>query len=124
MKITKKEVGYIVLTFFLCFGIYRNWENGASLIKTFWNALNPFLVGAGIAYIINLVMYPYETWFERFIKWPFLVRFKRGITMLLAYLTFILVIVWIFSIVIPDLISSLQLLLKVDTDAVSKSFRN
>ncbi|MFU2221713.1 AI-2E family transporter [Streptococcus pluranimalium] len=120
MKITKKEVGYIVLTFFLCFGIYRNWENGASLIKTFWNALNPFLVGAGIAYIINLVMYPYETWFERFIKWPFLVRFKRGITMLLAYLTFILVIVWIFSIVIPDLISSLQLLLKVDTDAVSK----
>ncbi|MEQ9763807.1 AI-2E family transporter [Streptococcus jiangjianxini] len=120
MKITKKEVGYIVLTFFLCFGIYQNWESGAGLIKTFWNALRPFLVGAGIAYIINIVMYVYENWFGKFIKIPFLLKMKRSISMILAYLTFILVVVWIFSIVLPDLISSLQMLLKIDTQAVSK----
>ncbi|MGV3009738.1 AI-2E family transporter [Streptococcus thoraltensis] len=120
MKITKKEVGYIVLTFFLCFGIYQNWESGAGLIKTFWNALKPFLVGAGIAYIVNIVMYVYETWFCKFIKTPFLLKIKRPISMILAYLTFILVVVWIFSIVLPDLISSLKMLLKIDTQAVSK----
>ena len=120
MTFTKKEMGYIVLTFFLCFAIYQNWESGAGLIQTFWNALKPFLVGAGIAYIVNIVMYIYESWFTRFVRVPFLLKLKRPIAMVLAYLTFTLVIVWIFSIVLPDLIASLQSLLKIDTQAVSK----
>lgn len=120
MRFTKKELCYIVLTFFLCFAIYQNWESGASLIQTLWDSLKPFLVGAGIAYIVNIVMYVYEGWFVKVVKVPFLLKLKRPIAMVLAYLTFIVVIVWIFSIVLPDLISSLQSLLKIDTHAVSK----
>lgn len=120
MRFTKKELCYIVLTFFLCFAIYQNWESGAGLIRTFWNALKPFLVGAGIAYIVNIVMYVYEGWFIKLVKIPFLLKLKRPIAMVLAYFTFIVVIVWIFSIVLPDLIASLQSLLKIDTHAVSK----
>lgn len=120
MRFTEKELCYIVLTFFLCFAIYQNWESGASLIQTFWDSLKPFLVGAGLAYIVNIVMYVYEGWFVKVVKVPFLLKLKRPIAMVLAYLTFIVVIVWIFSIVLPDLISSLQSLLKIDTHAVSK----
>ena len=37
----------------------------------------------------------------------------------LAYLTFILLISWLFSIVLPDLISSINSLLKIDTTGIA-----
>lgn len=117
---TKKEVGYIVLSFFICFAIYQNWEQGTGLLQTVWNALKPFLLGAGIAYIVNIVMQAYEKWLCQLIKGSFWLKIKRPIAMILAYLTFILVIVWIFAMVLPDLISSLQLLLRIDTQAISR----
>ncbi|MGV3050388.1 AI-2E family transporter [Streptococcus hyovaginalis] len=120
MKIRKKELGYIILTFFLCFTIYQNWDKGSHIIATLWASLKPFLYGAGIAYVINIVMYAYEKWLVILLPFKPIVKLKRPIAMVLSYLTFMVIIVWIFSIVIPDLIASLQLLLRIDTQAISK----
>lgn len=48
-----------------------------------------------------------------------LLKAKRAISMILAYLTFILLISWLFSIVLPDLISSINSLLKIDTTGIA-----
>lgn len=114
MKFDKKTIYYIVLTFTICLLIQSNWGHGASFVKTIVKTTQPFIMGAGIAYVVNIVMSTYEGLFERFVKVPKLLAMKRGLSLLMAYLTFIFVVFMIFAIVLPDLIASLQSLLKVD----------
>lgn len=119
MKFEKKQVYYVVLAFVLCYAIQAYWSNGASIVGTIYKASFPFLIGAGITYIVNIVMSLYEMLYTRVIKNRILLKAKRAISMILAYLTFILLISWLFSIVLPDLISSINSLLKIDTTGVA-----
>lgn len=119
MKFEKKQVYYVVLAFVLCYAIQAYWSNGASIVGTIYKASFPFLIGAGIAYIVNIVMSLYEMLYTRVIKNRVLLKAKRAISMILAYLTFILLISWLFSIVLPDLISSINSLLKIDTTGIA-----
>lgn len=121
MKFEKKQVFYVVLAFILCYAIQANWENGTSIVTTIYKTSLPFLYGAALAYIINIVMSAYEKAYGYVFKRSSLVlKAKRGICMLLAYLTFIALIIWIISIVIPDLIASISTLTKFDTTAIKK----
>lgn len=68
MKFEKKQVYYVVLAFVLCYAIQAYWSNGASIVGTIYKASFPFLIGAGIAYIVNIVMSLYEMLYTRVIK--------------------------------------------------------
>lgn len=119
MKFEKRHIYYIIIAFVVCFAVQAYWNTGAQLVMTFYKASLPFLMGAAIAYIVNIVMSAYEGLYVRLIKKDKLLAFKQTISLILAYLTFIAVIIWIFSIVLPDLISSLSNLTKIDTSAIS-----
>ena len=56
MKLEKKHVYYIVIAFAICYAIQAYWSAGASIISTIFKASQPFMIGAGIAYIVNIVM--------------------------------------------------------------------
>ncbi|MGF0069971.1 AI-2E family transporter [Streptococcus orisratti] len=120
MKFEKKQVYYVVIAFTLCFAIQAYWSSGAQLLNTFYSASFPFLMGAGLAYIINIVMSAYEKLYVRLFKNTWLIKLKRSISMILAYLTFTVIIIWIFSIVLPDLIKSLSSLMTIDTKQITK----
>ena len=121
MKFEKKQVYSLVLAFIICFAIISYWNAGASLISTIYKAGFPFLMGAGLAYIVNIVMSSYESLYTRlFGQFKIVMAFKRAVSMLLAYATFIGLIIWLFSIVIPDLISSISRLLTIDASAITK----
>lgn len=120
MKFEKKQVYYVVIAFMLCFAIQAYWSSGAQLLNTFYSASFPFLMGAGLAYIINIVMSAYEKLYVRLFKNTWLIKLKRSISMILAYLTFTVIIIWIFSIVLPDLIKSLSSLMTIDTKQITK----
>ena len=119
MKFEKKQVYYVVFAFIICYAIQAYWHSGAALVYTIYQASIPFMIGAGIAYIVNIVMSAYESLYDRFLTHPILQKIKRSITMILAYLTFIFVIFWLFSIVLPDLIVSINSLLRIDTSGFS-----
>ncbi|WP_300124856.1 AI-2E family transporter [uncultured Streptococcus sp.] len=119
MKFEKKQVYYVVFAFIICYAIQAYWHSGAALVYTIYQASIPFMIGAGIAYIVNIVMSAYESLYDRFLTHPILQKIKRSITMILAYLTFIFVIFWLFSIVLPDLIVSINSLLQIDTSGFS-----
>lgn len=120
MKFEKKQVYYVIIAFTLCFAIQAYWSSGAQLLNTFYTASFPFLMGAGLAYIINIVMSAYEKLYVRLFKNTWLIKLKRSISMILAYLTFTVIIIWIFSIVLPDLIKSLSSLMTIDTKQITK----
>lgn len=119
MKFEKKQVYYVVFAFIICYAIQAYWHSGAALVYTIYQASIPFMIGAGIAYIVNIVMSAYESLYDRFLTHPILQKIKRSITMILAYLTFVFVIFWLFSIVLPDLIVSINSLLRIDTSGFS-----
>ena len=108
MKIKKSYVAYPVLVFVICYAILANWSAGAKILNTFLSALSPFLTGAAIGYIVNIVMSAYERLYDKLIKSQSLLKAKRPLTMVLAYATFVLVVVLIFTIVLPELIASLK----------------
>lgn len=114
MKIKKSYIAYPVLVFVICYAIVANWSAGANLLNTFVAALSPFLTGAAIGYIVNIVMSAYEKLYDKFITSQRLLKAKRPLTMILAYATFVLVVTLIFTIVLPDLIASLKSLLSIN----------
>lgn len=119
MKFTKQHFYFIVALFVTCFAIQYFWNSGANLLNTVLRAVYPFLQGAAIAYIVNIVMSAYEKAYVFFIKPKNLQVFKRPISLILAYLTFIMLIIWLFSIVLPDLIASISSLLSFDTSSIT-----
>ncbi|MEY8700066.1 AI-2E family transporter [Streptococcus ferus] len=120
MKLNKQYIIYPVLIFALCLAIQKNWSAASQLVSTVLTASKPFLMGAALAYIINIVMGAYETLYTKLVKIPQLLKIKRPLSMILAYATFGAVLVLIFNIVLPDLIASLKSLLSINPNDIKK----
>ena len=56
MKVTKNLFIWLAVLFFSCFLIYTYWETVVSICNTIYIASQPFLVGAGIALVVNILM--------------------------------------------------------------------
>lgn len=123
MTFNRKTMFSIITTFVVCLLIYFNWDKGAGLVNTIWQAAHPFFMGAGIAFVVNIVMTAYEGLFQKLMPNNKLKNLAGGLSLLLAYLTFIVVVTMLFAIVLPSLIGSLTSLLKVDPAAI-KTFIN
>lgn len=113
MPFNKSLVRTIVLSFLACFLIWTYWEGAANVVTTALAAAQPFLLGAGIAYIVNIVMTGYEKLWETLLPNRGS-KLKRPVALLLSYLSFFLLVFIIFSVVLPDLIDSLRTLLSID----------
>ncbi|MGT2924225.1 AI-2E family transporter [Streptococcus caviae] len=124
MKIKKSYIAYPVFVFLICYALVANWSAGAKLLNTLLGALSPFLTGAAIGYIVNIVMSAYEKLYDKLIKPPRLQKAKRPLSMILAYATFVLVVTLIFTIVLPDLIASIQALLAIDPKDVQELIKD
>lgn len=102
-----------LLSFLACFLIWTYWGVASKLVMTAMGALKPFMIGAGIAYIVNIVMTAYEAlWGKLFGKAG--AAYQRPVSLVLSYLSFFALVFFIFSIVLPDLIESLRTLLTFD----------
>lgn len=88
MKFEKKQVIYLIIAFIACYAIQANWQAGTDIIDSVYKTSLPFLYGAALAYIVNIVMGAYENLLSHFFKPEHHFQLKRGISMVLAYLTF------------------------------------
>lgn len=121
MKIKRKQVYAIIFVFTICYGIKANWEAGTTLLQTLQQAISPFIAGAALAFIVNIIMSAYERIYSYLCRSTFLLKLKRPICMFLAFLTLLLLLLWLFSIVLPSLISSLSSLMTVDKVAINNA---
>lgn len=122
MPFDKKQLTYIVLTFVLCYAIFSYWATGLDFLTTVYAASQPFIIGACLAYIVNIVMTVYEKMLGYVITKDQYKGIKRLLAMLMSYSTFVVAIIWIFSIVLPDLIASINSLLNIDTSVFREWF--
>ena len=106
MNISKTSCIRILLTVLIAFVCIRYWSAAEAAVRIAVSAASPLLVGAVIAYIVNILMNFYEG------KLSVSPKLRRPVCMLLAFLTLALVVVLLFSMIIPELINCLQLILE------------
>ena len=119
MKFTKNQFIWLAVLFFSCFLIYTYWETVVSICNTIYVASQPFLVGAGIAFVVNILMSFYEKLLVKFIPFGFIAKIKRPIALLSALATIGLVFTWVVFTVLPDLIDSINTLISQDRSAIN-----
>ncbi|MFS1663676.1 AI-2E family transporter [Streptococcus sp. zg-JUN1979] len=120
MRFGKKQFYYAVSFFALCIAILNYWSFASDVLWTIFRASQPFLIGAAVAYIVNIVMSFYELGYERVFTHNVMDKLKRPVCMILAYATFVVAITWLFSIILPDLIASISSLLTVGPSNINK----
>ena len=106
MNISKTSCVRIVLTILAAFLYIRYWSAVEASVQIIIAAASPLIIGAVIAYILNILMNFYER------KLSIKEKLRRPLCMLLAFLTLALVVVLLFSMIIPELINCLQLILE------------
>ncbi|MGT2928857.1 AI-2E family transporter [Streptococcus dentasini] len=118
MKLTKRHFGYLFLVIALIYATVTYWSVGQDILLTCYRASLPFLTGAGLAYIINIVLSGYEK--LMYLAFGRDIPGKRAISLVLSYMTFAVAIFLIFYIVLPDLLTSLRSLSNIDIKGIGK----
>ena len=119
MKFTKNQFIWLVVLFFSCFLIYTYWETVVSICNKIFVASQPFLFGAGIAFVVNILMSFYEKILIKFIPFGFITKIKRPVSLLFAFATIGLIFTWVVFTVLPDLIDSINTLISQDRSAIN-----
>ena len=97
-----------VSIFLLYLGIHY-WPNAVQLGSLFLGAATPLLIGAVIAYLINILMSFYEQRCFRNTQNGKLIPFRRPLCMIAAFATLISVVVLVFWLILPQFVECIQL---------------
>lgn len=108
MKLTWKNcfmVGFSILLLYL--GI-TYWPNAANLLSLALSAATPLIIGCVIAYLLNILMSAYEKHYFPKSKNGILIKSRRSVCMLAAFITLIALVVLIVCLIVPQLVSCVQ----------------
>ena len=117
MKITKvifslkKWIILIIITA-LSFWTVNNLEIISSFLNKLFNVFFPFILGGVIAYILNIPMTKIEKSLRKIIKKDNKEVLIRTLAIILSLLLFVLVIICIAFLLIPELIDNIEMLIK------------
>ena len=103
MKLTWKEYLAGALSIFGLYLAIHYWGTVAGVIKGLISASMPLILGCAIAYLVNIVMSAYERRFFPSSPKTAVIKMRRPVCMLLAFLTLIAIVVLIFGLVLPQL---------------------
>lgn len=104
----------------LLYLLVHYWPAIAKLLHSIFSATIPLLIGCVLAYIVNLLLRQYEHGYNKLFSSPRAAKFRRPVGILLAYLSIIVIIALVLSIVVPQLISCIKLLLANHSRVINK----
>lgn len=111
MKVTWKSCFKICCSVFLLYICITYWKNVAGFIGTTIGAAMPLIVGCIIAYIINILMTAYENHYFIKSENPKLIKTRRPVCMLAAFITLIIIVLLLLKLVVPQLIACGEMLI-------------
>lgn len=109
------KVGVSIFVLYLC--IYY-WGAVQNLLKLLVGAALPLLIGCGVAFITNILMSFYEKHYFPKTKKKFLISSRRPVCILMAFLTVLLIVVLVVSLIVPQLVSCVKLIVSELPDAI------
>lgn len=118
MKLDWKICIRIAVCLFGLFLAVTYWGKVAGFIGMVIGAASPLIIGAVIAYIVNILMSFYEKRLFAKVKNQKLIKAKRPFCMLLAFITLIAVMGLIIGLVLPQFVSAIMIVVDYIPDAV------
>lgn len=104
---------YIGLVTLIVLGVW-NWNSLMGLVGSIYKTLGPIINGAIFAYILNLLMVRYEGLLTKVQgQVPGVKSIKRPVSMFLSLLTFVLAVIMILVLVLPQLSTAISRFIEV-----------
>ena len=111
MNFDVKKVLKICGCIFLLFLCIFYWQPFTVFLGVALSAASPLVLGGVVAFIVNILMSKYEKWFFAKTKKKIVLKIRRPICMILAFLTAIVVLAVIIYLVVPQLISCINVII-------------
>lgn len=102
--------------------IWALWNYSASLhlLDGLYHMLLPFIIGACMAFIVNVLMKKLEVYWRRYLKHSVVSRFERPVCLLLSLVLIIGFLAFFVLTIVPELHASMKLLVKMLPPALAK----
>lgn len=110
MKVDWKTCGRIGVSIFLLFLCMHYWNAAAGIFLMMLKAASPLVTGCVIAYIVNILMSFYESHYFPGKITGNAAKSRRPVCMAAAFLTLFAVVALLIKMVVPELLSCIQLL--------------
>lgn len=111
MKLDYKKILSIFSGIFLLYLCIHYWDGFVGFLKSVISAASPLVLGCVIAFIVNILMSRYESWFFPKKQSGFFAKIRRPLCMVFAFLTAILVIALVVWLIVPQLVSCIQVMI-------------
>ncbi len=118
MKIEWKtcfKVGISIFVLYLCI---HYWSAVQNLIGLLIGSALPLIIGCAIAFVTNILMCFYEKHYFPRAKKKFLISSRRPVCITAAFLTVLLIVVLVVSLIVPQLVSCVKLIAAELPDAI------
>lgn len=118
MKIEWKTCLRVGVSIFLLYLCINYWSVVAGFLSAAVGAASPLIVGGVIAYLVNILMRLYERHYFPKAKKKWLIKSRRPVCMTFAFVTLVAVVALVVWLVVPQLISCVQLIISEVPDAI------
>lgn len=109
-NITQKSIVKIIILIGFVLLIILNFNGVINIIKNIYGVIFPLLLGAGIAYVLNLPVSLYEKIYFPRSKNKIIIGTRRAVSILLSLLTICLILLFFVLILIPQINQFIDLL--------------
>ncbi len=106
MKLKFKDLLKIAGVVFLLYLAVNHWKDVLRITLAVVGAASPLIIGCVIAYLVNIVMSAYEKRYFPNAKHVLLVKSRRPVCMLLAFVSLLAVVALVIWLVVPQLVSA------------------
>ncbi len=109
MKEKKELIQYTAVCLLLLYLLCHYWDAAVGWLIFLLGVARPLIVGGAVAYILNLIL----SFYERTVlpKWRVRPAVKRAASIVLSFLTLLLILFLIIGMVVPELRSCIDILL-------------
>ena len=111
MKIRWLDCFKVGVSIFVLYLAVHYWQSAAELAGALAGASLPLIIGAAVAYLVNILMANYERHWKDHPGKPGLNKLRRPVCMLLAFLTLIAIVALICGLIIPQLVDCVGLII-------------
>lgn len=115
----KNPYGLLAFAIVLVWALW-NYNASLHLLGGLYNILLPFIIGACMAFIVNVLMTKLEVYWRRYLKHSVVSRFERPVCLLLSLVLIIGFFAFFVLTIVPELHASMKLLVKMLPPALAK----
>lgn len=123
MELKWKSCRRAGVTIFILWLVLHYWSSFTSIAGVALGAALPLLLGCVIAYIVNILMSFFESHLFARIQKPTVQKMKRPLSMLLSFLSILLIAFLVIRMIVPELVSCVQILFEEVPEALKNLFQ-